>query len=1069
METTNILLGQSSIGGQTTGVSFIDVQNVLQNDGTVAKSNGTSDITVGNFNFNLSQNAVVTGVEFFVKARRGIQTNPNTALQFSAVNGTQTLPFSQPFTGLTTEFETYQFGGQNYQFATQFTVDELNNLALNIQANEQVYIDVVYMKAYYFETTSGEPVEYLPKSCEDCDGALQTLPHFLAVPLTPTATKILLRSFDYADGTPVTMEDLGECGGSIDLVVDEGLEKGNGNRFMENIRIPEDGSITRLANGTVEIDIVSIENRGLKFSPPYDHDPELLSNHDANAKVIVSNNAPFYGKFLRKCHIGTLVSAPIVVQSDDNEVTNPTTTFNFKGQVIVDIDPNDPEKANITIPGSGTIAPTVNSTHTATSGNTEVTELEVSDVSVLGTNRGLLVMVSSSEPVNIVYTDQDNLTEVITEGTSSIYYLADPVVGETNITVELSSAGYVSVIAMALSGVGGVGASEGNTGTSFDPAVLLTTTQNNSLVFDALSTFQLPILHTQGVNQVKNASIYETASLSSSYQPAGLAPDFVNMTWEITQDTDWDIASAELLGITSSEDDKFVGARSSDTTPSYLDDKIEMVAASGNITVNKTIQNSGGNEKIRYTFDVQGGGGNEGFNLLTSQSGATTNYEALTGDVDGTNTTFTVFGDTYIENAVWVYLNGQLLEDSQFTQTDPATGTIDLTVAPQTDDVVTVKYLTVEGNIGAQSGIQFQNNGSNLGSQGTVKTLNFSSNLNAQRTGDTVTVTGTGGSGGGSNIGNLSFTKNNGVYIDNYFASGSSNITGSALRRFQPRYTETTDNNIVTFFRDQPNTSFFNTRELMITSSSDLYGNVVRDFETTLPTFGFYPGFIGSTISQSRATFGTFKEYDNILYKVYAYTNGSTTNRLVNIGVAYVNPINGDFGAEVVHATSIGDLVQVGFPNSFSAPNVGTVKESFIYNGVIHLGYTSFTDDETYFLKIPINSPGDYDTVTIETTNPPAELFLNDGGSLVGNKVFSFDENLIREHEWDGTDLTLIDNYQIPPAFQYSFYPASAIFVNKIIDEDSDKIDVIIGVRELVRTSNSATGTIKLIPITIPK
>lgn len=64
-----------------------------------------------------------------------------------------------------------------------------------------------------------------------------------------------------------------------------------------------------------------------------------------------------------------------------------------------------------------------------------------------------------------------------------------------------------------------------------------------------------------------------------------------------------------------------VNATVTDTTPGVLDDKIEIVSTDSSVTVTKTVQNAGGDEKISYnlaTIGGSGGGGGGGTKLSIS-------------------------------------------------------------------------------------------------------------------------------------------------------------------------------------------------------------------------------------------------------------------------------------------------------------------------------------------------------------------------------------------------------------------------------------------------------------------
>lgn len=554
--------------GQITGNQWTNPNDILLIDTQVATADATisaaSDIMVGNFNFNLPLNAVITGIEFMMRASVGALTIPATTVTFYAVDNTSgqeaIFPYTAPFAGLSTTLTDYTFGGQNYLFATAWTVDQINNFKLRLIANGDVQVDGVRARIYYYLTSTVTPPTPIGDNCLTCNSQIQAQPFYLALTAEPGDTAIFAQSFNYPDGTPIQMADVGDCGGVIDVVMDEGIPKGNGENFEENGQLID---IIPQPNGTVKLDFGTITNRGRMFKQPYAHDPNLLSKHNANSKLIISNSALFYDRFLKKCHVDVLVSAPIEILSEGNPVTTHVHSMDFRGAGVVITVPNPllPDDIQVTIPGFSTTPPSPVSTSSTTSGGSQVPSITWQHVS-LGVNRGLLVQISTEAAATITGVTYNGipLTQIVSDTTGSIreeqWYLIAPPVGTYAIVVSVSPNAYISAGAesyVSTDQVTGTGATQSATGTSLAPTLILTTTRDNSLVVDGLATALTPILYTPGAGQTENW--HETANADvrqggSSLELAGQQPDNVTMDYAITQNTAWVLTAVEILGIT---------------------------------------------------------------------------------------------------------------------------------------------------------------------------------------------------------------------------------------------------------------------------------------------------------------------------------------------------------------------------------------------------------------------------------------------------------------------------------------------------------------------------------------
>ncbi len=177
-----------------------------------------------------------------------------------------------------------------------------------------------------------------PGVCIDCSSPIQVQAMYLELPFLAGETKFYLKkgSFAYPDGTPVQPGDVGSCGGTIPFVFDESKRKADGQNFEENAMLDTNngGTWTVLPSGVIEVDLGFVTQRGLDFKSPGTHVANLMSNHDANSKVIISNNEPYNLTLVRRCQADTVFSPPITVQ--DKGVTRTTSLhlLNFNNPYV---------------------------------------------------------------------------------------------------------------------------------------------------------------------------------------------------------------------------------------------------------------------------------------------------------------------------------------------------------------------------------------------------------------------------------------------------------------------------------------------------------------------------------------------------------------------------------------------------------------------------------------------------------------------------------------------------------------------------------------------------------------
>lgn len=174
--------------------------------------------------------------------------------------------------------------------------------------------------------------------CIDCSSPIQVQAMYLEYPFLVGQRKFYLKkgSFSYPDGTPVQAGDLGSCGGTIPFVFDESKRKQAGNNFEENAMLDTNasGTWTVLDTGVIEVDLGSVTQRGLGFYGQATHDANLMSDHDANSKVVISNNQPYNITLVRRCQADTLFSVPITVQNGGITLTTSLHLINFNNPYV---------------------------------------------------------------------------------------------------------------------------------------------------------------------------------------------------------------------------------------------------------------------------------------------------------------------------------------------------------------------------------------------------------------------------------------------------------------------------------------------------------------------------------------------------------------------------------------------------------------------------------------------------------------------------------------------------------------------------------------------------------------
>lgn len=337
MITTYQLPNSIIANGLTTGNPWTDQNNLLLLDGayanSVAGATSTSDVTIGNFNFSIPVGATIQGIEYQVTAYSDTPSSPPITLTVYAEDDTSGSALyypDAPYTGFTPTPSTVLFGSPSFLFGTTWDYNQINNIKLNLVALGGLHIDAIIMRVYW--TPAAVPVvPVVPLTCVE---ELQALPFSLSRELKVTDVGMYLSSFNYPhlDGetpNPITMA---EAGPYIDLVVD----KGQGD--MENVRVD---TVTPQLDGSVLLGFMGgLSGRGLPFFPPFISDAALIRAHGATASVIISDNAPFWDRFLKKCHIGVLVNQVISIYENSVFLMKNPGNINFHGDGQVVTNPS---------------------------------------------------------------------------------------------------------------------------------------------------------------------------------------------------------------------------------------------------------------------------------------------------------------------------------------------------------------------------------------------------------------------------------------------------------------------------------------------------------------------------------------------------------------------------------------------------------------------------------------------------------------------------------------------------------------------------------------------------------
>ncbi len=404
MAQTDAQLPQIVIPNTTTGIDWLTPNNILLSDDQFAVSGGSSQIlTVGNFPINLSQGDTVTNIIVGVKGYRG---SYNTTLQIFAVDNTSGVDISYP---LLPAFQGFDGTNTLYLmpaslFATTWTVNQINNIKIKLIADGELHLDYVQLNVVYTPVSTqtlfysslaglfvvgdtvtgftsgatativsdngvdqmnitnvngvfllGETISGVPSGAVAIvasqfasgsivvDEFVQAQPFQLAQSMTSTDTVMFLSSFNYPDGSPIAYADFY---GDAMLVIDQGVPDKE-----ENVQIT---AVDQNFQGTglVRLSFSNLSNRGLQFKYPYTTDANLRQDHSGTAEVVISNNAPFYNRFLKRSQIDALISAPITIKDEGVTKTTALHTMDFVGSGVT-ATLTSPNTIRVNIPGGG--------------------------------------------------------------------------------------------------------------------------------------------------------------------------------------------------------------------------------------------------------------------------------------------------------------------------------------------------------------------------------------------------------------------------------------------------------------------------------------------------------------------------------------------------------------------------------------------------------------------------------------------------------------------------------------------------------------------------------------------
>jgi hypothetical protein len=246
------------------------------------------------------------------------------------------------------------------------------------------------------------------------------------------------------------------------------------------------------------------------------------------------------------------------------------------------------------------------------------------------TSGGTFAVVHTQEDVTVssITLGAQNFTQVATETRAGsnqrieIWRLLAPTAGSNNITVTTSGNAYSTAQVITLENVNQAtpvdALSTGADGSGTAVADAITTITANSVILMGVGGDTDPTVFTPTAPLAEQlvddaGTLRPTSTSVRSTTTAGV----YNLAYTISPSQDYVTKAIAIRGVAGGggSDAFTVGATSADTTPDFLDDKIEIVSADSSVTIVKTIQNPGANEKISYDLSAIGGSGSGGTKL----------------------------------------------------------------------------------------------------------------------------------------------------------------------------------------------------------------------------------------------------------------------------------------------------------------------------------------------------------------------------------------------------------------------------------------------------------------------
>lgn len=610
------LIAQSVIAnGLTTGNKVQNQNNLLNTTDDTALFGATSDVIIGNFPFNIPLNAIIVGIKGIIKARIDNSSIPAGSITPYLVDGNLRYG-GNPVIGLSNVLQEYAIGGDTDVWGnTAWTPQKINNLQLQLVANSALEVAWASMTVFYYIPIVPPTPTPPGEGCPDCESEIQALPFKLKRVWRTNETKLLVESFNDAGDNPITLDMIGECGGSINLTIDPDKRRSDGGNFIENFNIDSSIATISMTQQGIEIDIGDIQQRGLGFTTGYGHDVSNISEHGVGAILIITNNGPWASKILKKCHIGVLVSAPITGMDEGVDVVYPMEKINVIGDnAQLEPDAINPRQGNLIINTNPTnVDPTEENTNTGTNGTTPTPTLTV-PINVVNANYLRVKVITEDLAITSV---EHNGTPMSLVGEQSnpgvnlkvaIFHLINPATGVQNVVITMPSPCIITAIVTGWLDVDVSNPVDGVSGGAlgFDdmPTDSLTTTTDNSVVEDVVGTTNNPTTFAQSglwaiMGDVTAGTIRPGASASRKV----ISPMNVVDAYGISLATGWAILLAGIRGISApAVSDEKVKATATDTTPGYLNQKMGMGSSNGTVSITPSTQNPGGNE-VRF-FDV---------------------------------------------------------------------------------------------------------------------------------------------------------------------------------------------------------------------------------------------------------------------------------------------------------------------------------------------------------------------------------------------------------------------------------------------------------------------------------